>query len=234
MTHTIPIITIDGPSGSGKGTIGQLLAQKLGWHFLDSGALYRTLAFAALQQGITPENEAALITLAEQFDVEFKINLPGQSTHILLQGVDVTREIRSETCGVAASKIAALAPIRQRLLARQRQFKVPPGLVADGRDMGSVIFPEAPLKIFLIATPEERALRRYRQLKERGINVSLDALCEELIARDRRDEQRSVAPLKPASDAVILDTTGLSIEEVLRRVDEKVQNTKFDQTKEGT
>ncbi len=224
MTSTIPVITIDGPSGSGKGTIGLLLAQELGWHFLDSGALYRALALAALQQNIALHDEKMLVALAEQTDVQFQGKIKAQPPRTLLNAVDVTDEIRTESCGTAASKIAALPRVRQALLEKQRAFRRTPGLVTDGRDMGSVVFPEAPLKIFLIADPKERAFRRYLQLKESAINVSLDALCDELVERDRRDEQRLVAPLKPATDAVIIDTTGLSIEKVLQQAKEKVRN----------
>lgn len=220
----IPVITIDGPSGSGKGTIGYLLAKALDWHFLDSGALYRAVAYSALQQGLDLHNEAVLAKLALQIKIGFKPQEANQPPQTHLNGINVNDEIRSESCGVAASKIAALPAVREALLERQREFKQPPGLVTDGRDMGSVVFPEAQLKIFLMADPRERALRRYRQLKQSGINVSLDALCDELVERDRRDEQRLVAPLKPTSDAIILDTTGLSIEEVLQQAMALVRN----------
>jgi cytidylate kinase len=218
MNNKIPIITIDGPSGSGKGTISQLLAQKLDWHFLDSGALYRALAFAAIQNNLEVINEAKLQILAHDLPVDFIVDHQGNKMHIMLNNIDITDQVRSEACGNFTSKIAALAGVRQALLERQRQFQQSPGLVADGRDMGTVVFPHADLKIFLTASAEERAKRRYQQLQAKGINVSLPGLLKELKERDVRDQSRSAAPLKPAADAHIIDTTSLSIEQVLTEV----------------
>lgn len=215
--NNIPVITIDGPSGSGKGTIGQLLAKELEWHYLDSGVIYRAVAFVALAKNIAVEDTATLVQVAQQLALQFE----AQPYRVLLDNQDVTEAVRHESCGTLASKIAALAPVRDALLERQRQFRQPPGLVTDGRDMGSVVFPDAPAKFFLSASAEERAQRRYKQLKAAGINVSLNALCQELIERDRRDQQRLVAPLKPTPDAIVVDTTGLTIIEVLQLVKAK-------------
>lgn len=215
---SIPVITIDGPGGSGKGTIGQLLARTLGWHFLDSGAVYRVLALAAEQQKVSLEDAQALAALAQRLDLHFIENEVGSGLAVILAGEDVTEAIRSEACGSITSKISAFPEVRLALLERQRAFRQSPGLVTDGRDMGTVVFPEAQLKIFLLASVEERANRRYRQLKELGINVSLPDLCNELTERDRRDRERPVSPLQPASDAVIIDTTQMSIDEVLQQV----------------
>jgi cytidylate kinase len=223
MLSKIPVITIDGPGGTGKGTIAQLLAQELGWHYLDSGALYRVLALAAEKHGIALEDETNLATLAQNLDVQFDTahNI-GEPPRVLLEGEDVGEIIRNETYGGMASHVAALRSVRQALLERQRNFRIAPGLVTDGRDMGSVIFPDATIKFFLLAAVEERARRRYEQLKARGISVSLAALCGELAARDERDRERSVAPLKPAKDAVIIDTTQLTVAAVLQRVRDEV------------
>ncbi len=213
MTRSIPVVTVDGPSGVGKGTICSLLARELGWHLLDSGSLYRVTAFAAQRQGMSLDDASALATLASTLDLEFRSSGVG-TVRILLAGEDIGAAIRSEACGNAASKIASISRVRQALLQRQRDFRQPPGLVADGRDMGTVVFPDAQAKIFLTATVEERALRRYLQLKDQGVDANLGKLSEIIAERDRRDVNRSVAPLKAATDAEVLDTTTLSIDEV--------------------
>ncbi|MBV2133965.1 (d)CMP kinase [Pseudomonas sp. MAP12] len=219
MTSLAPVVTIDGPSGSGKGTVCSRLARQLGWHLLDSGALYRLLALAAGRHGIALDNEAALETLAANLDVQFVAAQEGlHGQRILLEGEEVGDELRTEQAGAGASQVAVLPGVRTALLQRQRDFRVAPGLVADGRDMGTVVFGDAPLKIFLTASAEERARRRYLQLKDKVSGVNLTSLLEEIRARDERDMQRSVAPLKPASDAILLDSTELSIEQVLERI----------------
>lgn len=213
-----PVITIDGPSGSGKGTIAGLLARQLGWKLLDSGALYRLLAFAAGNHGIDLTNEEALKQLAAHLDVQFI------DKRIILEGEEVTDAIRNERVGAGASMVASLPAVRDALLQRQRAFEEAPGLVADGRDMGTVVFPHAPLKVFLTASAEERAQRRYLQLKAKGDDVNLASLLDEIRARDERDTQRAVAPLKPAADAIMLDSTELSIEQVLDVILREVAN----------
>jgi cytidylate kinase len=212
-----PVITIDGASGTGKGTVSQILAKRLGWKFLDSGSLYRVLALAAEKHDIALDNEHALENLAQHLDVRF-IAEESTSSRIILEGEDVTDMIRTEKIGNAASQVAALPAVRASLLDRQRGFRDLPGLVADGRDMGTVIFPDAELKIYLMASPEERALRRYNQLKERGINVTLGDLIKELRERDKRDQERTVAPLKPAEDAIRIDTDRLTVDQVVERI----------------
>ncbi|MFO1503085.1 MAG: (d)CMP kinase [Steroidobacteraceae bacterium] len=214
-----PILTIDGPSGSGKGTISRRVASRLGWHLLDSGALYRLVALAGAQAGLPADDEPAHAALAARMRVRFGEDIRGEEQVWLGQpGVDVTRAIRTEEAGQGASRVAAWPTVRAALLQRQRDFAQPPGLVADGRDMGTVVFPQAPVKIFLTASAEERARRRHKQLNDKGSGASLAALSLEIAERDRRDSTRAVAPLKPAEDAVILDSTGLSIEEVVVRV----------------
>ena len=222
MISQIPVVTIDGPSGSGKGTVAALLAAKLGWKFLDSGALYRLLAFAARNHGVDLTNEEALKVLAAHLDVQFDTAESGQGMCIVLEGEDVTEAIRNEVVGAGASQVAALPAVREALLQRQKAFREAPGLVADGRDMGTVVFPDATLKIFLTASAEERARRRYLQLKAKGDDVNLASLLDEIRARDERDTQRAVAPLKPADDAIQLDSTALSIEQVLGQILSKV------------
>ncbi len=212
----IPVLTIDGPSGSGKGTLAQQMAEKLGWHYLDSGAIYRVLAQAALKHQIDLTDETALASIAGQLDVQFVLK-DGQ-LQVVLEDEDVSLLIRSEQAGNAASKVAAFPAVRSALLQRQRDFCQPPGLVTDGRDMGTVVFPDAPYKVFLTASAEVRAERRYKQLKEKGIDSNLSDLVAEISERDERDTQREVAPLRPADDAVILDSTQLGIEAVLEKV----------------
>lgn len=205
----ISIVTIDGPSGAGKDTIADLLARRLGWHCLDSGALYRVLGLAAQRRGLDLDAVVALASLTSTLRVEF------QNGRILLDGEDVSEAIRTETVGDAASRVAVHIAVRERLLARQREAARPPGLVADGRDMGTVVFPDAQLKIFLTASAEERAARRYKQLKQKGLDVNLFQFVGEIRERDERDRNRSVAPLKPPPGALVVDTTSLTIAEVL-------------------
>jgi CMP/dCMP kinase len=212
-----PIVTIDGPSGSGKGTISRRVALRAGWHLLDSGALYRLVALAGVKAGLGAEDVAGHSRVAGSMDVRFSVG-PDDRELVLLSGEDVSGQIRSEEAGAGASRVAAWPAVRSALLARQRAFAQPPGLVADGRDMGTIVFPAADLKIFLTASPEERALRRYKQLKDKGSDVSLAALSREITERDRRDSTRAVAPLKPAPDAEVIDSTGLTIEQVVEKV----------------
>lgn len=213
----IPVITVDGPSGSGKGTLSLKLARALKFHFLDSGALYRLLALKAHWEKVDLSQENELATLARDLKVEFK-EQANFTYEILLQNQNVTQEIRSETCGNIASKIAVFPKVRSALLERQRAFSKPPGLVADGRDMGTIVFPEAKFKVFLVASAEVRANRRFLQLKEVGLDVNLNSLLMEIKERDSRDRDRAVAPLKPAEDAWVLDTDGMGIEEVFQAV----------------
>jgi cytidylate kinase len=215
--NPVPIIAIDGPSGSGKGTVARQVARHLGWHILDSGALYRLVALAGMRAGLAPDDEAGHARLAANLDVQFGIG-PGGDEHVLLGGEDVTGPLRAEATGEAASRVAAWREVRSALLGRQRAFAQPPGLVADGRDMGSVVFRDAGLKIFLTATPEERARRRYNQLKGKGLSGSLAALSAEIAERDRRDTTRVVAPLVAVPEAVVVDSTALTVEEVVGRV----------------
>lgn len=210
------IITIDGPSGAGKGTISQLVAQKLNWQFLDSGAMYRLCGLACVKQGISFKDEAAVETLAKQLDIEFKLD--GDSLLTLLNGEEVTAQLRTEETAAAASNVAPIPAVRAALLERQRSFATDQGLIADGRDMGTVVFTDAPLKIYLTASAEERAQRRYKQLTLAGESVSMRAILEDIQARDERDMNRSVAPLKPADDAVEIDSTDMTIEQVLAQI----------------
>ncbi len=213
-----PIIAIDGPSGSGKGTISRLVANELKWNFLDSGALYRLVALAAKWHSIPLDDEQGLGTLAGHLDVEFSSTDDGASVKIFLEGEEVSDAIRREEVGNNASRVATVPLVRDALLARQRAFRQAPGLVADGRDMGTVVFPDAQLKIFLTASVEERAQRRYKQLNEKGVSANLNALFEELEQRDKRDRERAVAPLVAAPDAIVVDSSGVTIDEVMMRV----------------
>jgi len=220
--ENIPVITIDGTTGSGKGTVGIGLADKLGWHFLDSGAIYRILALAAQKQGINAHDHQKLHDLARSLKMEFKGSL-GQATQIIYLNRDITNEIRQEKCGVFASQIAVIPLVREALLERQRNFKEPPGLVADGRDMGTVVFKEAVLKVFLDADPHERVLRRQKQLQKCGANGNFHEILQDLVKRDERDKKREISPLKPAPDAVVIDTTKLSIDEVIQQIFEQAK-----------
>jgi cytidylate kinase len=215
--ESVPVITIDGPSGVGKGTISHLLTRELGWHFLDSGALYRLLALAAERHAIALQDTPALVIEAEKLDVSFPVDEQG-IVHVFFENQEVSGDIRTEQCGNGASRVAVIPEVRQALLQRQRDFLQLPGLVADGRDMGTTVFPDAGVKIFLTASAEVRAQRRYKQLKEKGLDVKLHSLIEEIEARDRRDRTRSVSPLKPAGDAVTIDTSALGIDEVFEKV----------------
>ena len=215
--NDVPVITIDGPSGSGKGTISRAVARSLGWGLLDSGALYRLVALAARRDHVSLSDAGRLGSLAERFNIRFGSKASGGEA-VWLDEEDVTQAIRTEGAGNDASKVAALAPVRAALLERQRGFAVPPGLVADGRDMGTVVFPHAKVKIFLTASPAERALRRYKQLKEKGVTANLAALSLEIAERDERDSTRSASPLVASADATVLDTTGMSVDSVVGRV----------------
>jgi len=216
MTMTIPVITLDGPSGAGKGTIAQQVASELGFHILDSGSLYRLTALASQYDGIDLADESAIADVAIKLDVVFKPTDDG--LQILLRGNDASEAIRQEDIGMRASKVAAIPAVRDALLQRQRDFLELPGLVADGRDMGTTVFPNAPVKIFMTASAEERAERRVKQLKAKGINANIAALVADLKARDEQDANRAVSPLKPAEDAIFLDTTSMSIQEVTQKV----------------
>lgn len=222
-TPNTPVVAIDGPSGAGKGTITQMLAKQLGWHLLDSGALYRLTALAADRQQVDLADVDGLARVAASLDVRFMPSAAGEPVKVLLADVDVTRDIRTETAGERASQVAVVPQVRAALLQRQRDFQQLPGLVADGRDMGTVVFPDAPVKIFLTASAEERAARRHRQLMLSGVDVKISDLLNEIKARDDRDMHRAEAPLRPADDAVMLDTTGLSIDEVLQKVLDTLQ-----------
>ncbi len=210
------VVTIDGPSGSGKGTIGRRLAQKLGWHYLDSGALYRLVALAGLRRHLDFTDKRALAEIAATLDARFTAS--GAGERVYLDGIDVSGDLRTERAGDAASKVAVIPEVREALLTRQRNFAVPPGLVADGRDMGTVVFPDALLKVVLTASAEARAMRRHKQLKEKGIDVSLPDLSWDIAQRDARDATRTVAPFRPAPDAQTIDSTSLTPEEVVAHI----------------
>ena len=212
-----PVVAIDGPSGSGKGTVSRRVADALGWHLLDSGALYRVLAWAGDAAGLSSDQPQKLQSLAGSLQVEFSRTAAGDE-RILLDGRDITQPLRTEECGNRASELAAIPQVREGLKILQRSFRRAPGLVADGRDMGTVIFPDAGLKIFLTASAGERVKRRYNQLKQKGLDATLPGLFRDIAARDERDQSRAVSPLKPAPEAVVLDTTGTGIEQVVEKV----------------
>lgn len=214
----VPVLAIDGPSGSGKGTISRAVADALGWHLLDSGAIYRAVGYAAGMAGIDLSDAAAVTRCTETAKIVFRDPKDGGETRVIVNGHDATDEIRTETCGAAASAIAAIPAVRAALLDKQRSFRKPPGLVADGRDMGTIVFADAPYKVFLTASAEERARRRYKQLKEKGLAVTLSTLLREIEARDERDATRKVAPLRPATGALIIDTTGIPVDAVIAQV----------------
>jgi len=219
---SIPVITIDGPSGVGKGTVARAVARRLGWQFLDSGSLYRILALAAQKAGIAGSDAAAVAALVPGLNIMFELQ-DSENERIVVDGEELSGRVRAETTGALASVIAVHPQVRAALLERQRAFRQPPGLVADGRDMGTVVFPEAGLKIFLVASADERARRRLNQLRKAGIAANIAALREEIRERDVRDRSRTVSPLKAADDAVTIDTTELSIERVLARVEQLIE-----------
>jgi cytidylate kinase len=214
----IPVLTIDGPSGSGKGSITQMVAKQLGWHILDSGALYRLTALAAERAGVALDDAKSLAEIARGLDIEFLASEVGEPVKVLLSGEDVSQALRLESTGNSASKVAVLTEVREALLQRQKDFRQAPGLVADGRDMGTVVFPDAPYKVFLTASAQARAERRYTQLKLQGEGVRIATLLREIEQRDARDMGRKAAPLKAADDAVTIDTTAFSIDQVLEKV----------------
>ncbi|MCM2526384.1 (d)CMP kinase [Stenotrophomonas maltophilia] len=216
MNPLAPVLTIDGPSGAGKGTISRIIARRMGWHYLDSGALYRAVGVAASWADIDTSDASALVRCT--FDTHVQFVEQGDAMRVMVNGTDATDELRLETTGALASAIAAIPEVRAALKERQRAFRELPGLVADGRDMGTVIFPDASYKVFLTASAEERAERRHKQLKDKGVSVNFDDLLREIMARDARDAQRTVAPLKPADDAVLIDTTGIGIDDVVAKV----------------
>lgn len=222
MAAGVPVITVDGPSGAGKGTVSYMLAQKLGWHLLDSGALYRITGQACVLEGVSWDDHPAVAEVARNLDVAFTLADNGEM-RVMYRGQDLSARIRTEEGGLGASTVAAIPAVREALLERQRDFMQPPGLVADGRDMGTVVFCDAPLKIFLTASPAERAQRRYKQLIAKGENVSLPRLLEDIQARDERDSSRSVSPLVPAEDAIVIDSSAMPITEVLDRVMREVK-----------
>lgn len=224
MSKPVPVLAIDGPSGSGKGTVAYAVAERLGWHLLDSGALYRAVAYAAGMAGLDLSDTEAVARCARTTKILFRDPGDGGETRVIVNGHDAGDELRTETAGAASSAIAAIPGVRAALVEKQLAFRMAPGLVADGRDMGTVIFPDAQTKVFLTASAAERAKRRYKQLKEKGLEVTLGSLLHEIEARDARDASRAVAPLKPAADAVLVDTTGIPIAEVVAKVLDLLQN----------
>lgn len=225
MKRSVPVITVDGPSGTGKGTLCGILASRLGWHLLDSGALYRITATGAMKHGIHWDDEVQLAELASGMDVRFAVRASGQQVDVLFEGEEVSQVIRTEDCGRHASIVAAYPAVRTALLQRQLLFRQAPGLVADGRDMGTVVFADAELKIYLTASAEVRAERRHKQLKEQGISVNLAQLSADIAERDIRDSERKTSPLRPADDAIILDTSDVTIADVVAQVGQLVQET---------
>lgn len=217
MNEQIPVITIDGPSGAGKGTVARIVADQLGWHLLDSGAIYRVLAVATQHHHVNLDDEEPLIPMAAHLDVQFETSSEGEGK-VILEGEDVTHTIRKEEIGKLASQVAAFPRVREALLRRQRAFSVTPGLVADGRDMGTVVFAQAPVKIFLTASVEERAQRRFNQLKEKGIDVKIGRLLDDICQRDERDKSRDVAPLIAAEGALLIDSTELTVSDVVNKI----------------
>jgi len=214
MASIIPVMALDGPAGAGKGTVSRAIAMRLGWYYLDSGAIYRSLAVAVEDAGVALEDIDGIVSVAHSMKLSFE---SGDTPAVILNGLDISSRITTETCGNMTSKIAAIGPVRLALLQKQREFRQEPGLVADGRDMGTVVFTDAQYKVYLTASAEERARRRYKQLKEKGIDVSLSGLTKEIEERDRRDMERSEAPLKMAEGAVLVDSSNMSIEEVIAR-----------------
>ncbi len=219
MTNAvIPVVTIDGPAGSGKGTIARQLAEILGFHYLDSGALYRILALFSRQQQVSIDDLDSLVRLCIDMQIRFEISSVHEDVHVFLNNQEVSDQLRTEECAARASQLAAYPRVRSALLAKQHAFRISPGLVAEGRDMGTVVFPDAKCKVFLTASVSERARRRQKQLKKQGISASLDRLLKEIEARDSRDENRAISPLRPAADAVLVDSTELSIDQVVQRI----------------
>jgi len=217
MNEQVPVITIDGPSGAGKGTVARIVADQLGWHLLDSGAIYRVLALATQYHNVSLDDDESIIPMAAHLDVQFEISSQGEGK-VILEGEDVTQTIRTEEIGGLASKVAAFPRVREALLRRQRAFSVAPGLVADGRDMGTVVFAQAPVKVFLTASAEERAQRRHNQLKDKGVDVNIGRLLDDIRQRDERDQNRKVAPLIAAEGALVIDSTELTISEVVNEI----------------